>query len=169
MILCSDSGDAMKDYTEIFSKAVEQKGSYDFKAVSNSINAHNELHCGDWDDWADNRWYRLCPEMPCSYEKCYGFICASFPVALLTAYCPEALKQILDEVGVLHTELVEPMRCDEGILRQYVPYRIVFDENFMDNDDFSPDDERFFWVCQKLDIGRQEYIDAGSFTMKEIR
>ena len=159
----------MKDYTEIFSKAVELKNSYDFKAVMGSINANNDLQCGDWDDWADDRWYRLCPKTPCSYEKCYGFICASFPIALLTEYCPEELKQIFDEVGVLHTELVEPMCCDEEILRQYVTQRIVFDERFMDNGDFSPDDERFFWVCQKLDTGHQGYIDAGSFTMKEIR
>lgn len=159
----------MKDYTEIFTKAIKLKESYDFETVRSRINAHNDLHCGDWDDWTDDRWYRLCPKTPCSYEKCYGFICAAFPVALLTEYCPEALKQALDEVGGIHTEFVEPMRCDEEVLRQYVPQRIVFDESFMDSGDFSPDDERFFWVCQKLDIGQQGYIDSGSFTMEEIR
>jgi len=159
----------MKDYTEIFSKAIELKSSYDFKAVRNIINAHKDLHCGDWDDWADDRWYRLCPETPCSYEKCYGFICASFPVALLTEYCSAELKQILDDAGVLFGELVEPMRCEEEILRQFIPQCIVFDESFMDSGDFSPDDERFFWVCQRLDSGHQGYIDAGNFTMEEIR
>ena len=159
----------MKDYTEIFSKAGELKSGYDFTAVSSRINADHDLQCGDWDNWADNCWYRLCPKTPCSYDKCYGFICSSFPVALLTEYCPEALKQLLDEVGILHTELVEPMRCDEEILRKYVPQRIIFDERFMDNCDFSFDDERFFWVCQKLDTGHQNYIDAGSFYMAEIR
>ena len=159
----------MKDYTEILSKAAELKSGYDFTAVSSRINAHHGLQCGDWDNWADIRWYRLCPKTPCSYDKCYGFICSSFPVALLTEYCPEALKQLLDEVGILHTELVEPMRCDEGILRKYVPQRIIIDESFMDNCDFSFDDERFFWVCQKLETGHQNYIDAGSFTMAEIR
>ncbi|MBR1750661.1 MAG: hypothetical protein IJ740_19480 [Ruminococcus sp.] len=159
----------MKDYTDIFSKAIELKNRYDFRTVRCKINAYNDLKCGDWDDWADDRWYRLCPKTPCSYDRCYGFICASYPVALLTEYCPEVLKQALDEVGVLHTELSEPMCCDEEILRQYVPRCIVFDESFMDSGDFSPDDERFFWVCQKLDTGHQSYIDAGSFTMKEIR
>ena len=159
----------MKDYTLLFLKAIELKGKYDFKSVCKCINAQNDLQCGDWDDWADNRWYRLCPKTPCGYERCYGFICASFPVALLTEYCPEVLKQILDETGVLHTELAEPMRCDEEILRQYVPHCTVIDESFMDNDDFSPDDERFLLVCQKLDTGQQNYIDAGSFTMAEIR
>ena len=94
---------------------------------------------------------------------------ASYPVALLTGYAPEALIQILDEAGILHSELVEPMCCDEEILRKYVPGRIVFDESFMDNCNFSFDDERFFWICQKLDTGQQSYIDAGSFTMAEIR
>ena len=60
------------------------------------------------------------------------------------------------------------MRCDEEILRQYVPQRIAFDESFMDHGDFSPDDERFFWFCQKLDTGHQGYIDAGGFTMEGI-
>lgn len=159
----------MKNYTEIFLKAIELKDSYDFDTVSNLINSKNDLQCGDWDDWADDRWYRLCPKTPCSYEKCYGFICVAYPVALLTEYCPESLKQAFDEVAVLYTELFEPMCCDEEILRKYVPQRIVFDESFMNNGDFSPDDERFFWVCQKLDTGHQGYIDAGRFTMKEIR
>jgi hypothetical protein len=159
----------MKDYTVLFSKAIELKGRYDFKAVSNIINAHINLQCGDWDDLADNRWYRLCPKTPCSYDKCYGFICASYPVALLTEYCPEVLERTLDESGILHTEFVEPMCCDEEILRKFVPQRIIFDESFMDNCDFSLDDERFFWVCQKLETGHQNYIDAGSFTMAEIR
>lgn len=159
----------MKDYTEIFSKAVELKESYDFGAVRNMINARNDLQCGDWDDWADDHWYRLCPKTPCSYEKCFGFICASYPVALLTKFCPEGLKQILDDLGVLHTELVEPMRCDEAILKQFVPERTVFDESFMENNDISTDDERFFLVYQRLESGYQGYIDAGSFKMKEIR
>ena len=159
----------MKDYTEIFSKAAGLKDGYDLKDVRNRINAHDELQFGDWDDWADDQWYRLCPKIPCSYEKCFGFICASYPVALLTGYAPEALIQILDEAGILHSELVEPMCCDEEILRKYVPGRIVFDESFMDNCNFSFNDERFFWICQKLDTGQQSYIDAGSFTMAEIR
>ena len=92
-----------------------------------------------------------------------------YPVALLTEYCPEELKQILDGNGILYTELVEPMCCDEEILRKYVPHRIVFDESFMDNGDFSFDDERFFWICQKLDTGHQRYIDASCFSMTEIR
>ena len=78
------------------------------------------------------------------------------------------LVQILDEAGVLHTEYTEPMRCDEEVLRKIVPHRIIFDESFMEGD-FSFDDERFFYVCQKLDTGNQEYIDAGCFNMEEIR
>lgn len=159
----------MKDYTPLFSKAIELKDRYEFRTVSKCINAHTDLQCGDWDNWADDRWYRLCPKTSCSYEKCYGFICTSYPVALLTEYCSEELKQILDENGILHTELVEPMCCDEEILRKYVPHHIVFDESFMDNGDFSFDDERFFWICQKLDTGHQSYIDAGCFSMTEIR
>ena len=159
----------MKDYTEIFTRAIELKHRYDFRTVQLQINAHDDLQCGDWDDWTDNRWYRLCPKIPCGYDKCYGFICAEYPIALLSIHCPAELKQLLDELCILNTELIEPMHCDEEILKLFVPRQIVFDESFMDNGDFSFDDERFFWVCQKLDTGHQSYIDAGCFNMNDIR
>ena len=65
----------MKDYTALFSKAIELKDRYEFMTVGKCINAHTDLQCSDWDNWADDRWYRLCPKTPCSYEKCNGFIC----------------------------------------------------------------------------------------------
>ena len=159
----------MKDHTEIFTKAIEKKEQYDFETVRRLIDAHDVLQCGDWDDWADDRWYRLCPKKPCGYDKCYGFISAAFPVALVTKNCPEDLKKLLDENGILHTELEEPMSCDEDILRQFVPGCVVFDESFMESGDLSFDDERFFLYNQKLDTGHKGYIDAGCFTMEEIR
>lgn len=69
----------MKDYTELFSKAVELKSGYDFTAVSNRINAHNDLQCGDWDDWADNRWYRLCPKRRAVMINAMGSSLPHFP------------------------------------------------------------------------------------------
>ena len=157
------------DYTEIFTKAIENKSSYDFETVRKNINSHNSFYCGDWDEWADIHWYRLTPESVVSYDKCYGFLCAEYPVALLTEYCPYELKSLFDELGILNTALEEPMSCDENILRQYISYPMVFDETFIDRCDYSCDDERFAMVLKRLETGKKHYIDSSSFTMEEIR
>ena len=52
------------DYTALFTQGVAQKGQYRFAEVQRKINALSGMQCGDWDDWADNRWYRLCPRTP---------------------------------------------------------------------------------------------------------
>ena len=157
------------DYTKTFSKAIERCKQYDFELVRNSIDAAGELKCGDWDDWADNLWYRLCPKKPCGYDKCYGFLCAAYPVALLSENCPDDLKKLLDDNKVLYARLDEPMSCDEVVLQKYLPERKVFDESFMDSGDFSFDDDRFYWYNQKLDTGHQNYVNAGCFMFNEIR
>ncbi len=157
------------DYTEIFSKAIALKSQYHFASTQKCINSHNDFHCGDYDDWADNDWYRLTPTRAVSYDKCYGYLCAEYPVALLSDHCPEKLKQLLDEIGVLYTKLEEPMRCEEAILQQYVHNTKVFDESFIDKCDYSFEDERFLMVLDRLETGHKQYIDSAQFTMKEIR
>lgn len=156
------------DCTALFAEAVSRRSAYQFADIRNSIHAQEGLQCGDWDEWADIRWYRLCPVQPVPYSECYGFICAAFPVALLTENCPAKLRQLLDENGILCAVLDEPMRCDEQILRQYVPHKIIFDERFLDGE-YDIDDERFQLVLNRLETGHKNYIDAGSFTMEEIR
>ena len=98
------------DYTELFSKAIDRNGHYDFKAVRKLIDAHKDYHCGDWDEWADDLWYMLTPSAASgSSFACYGYICAEYPVALLTESCPQGLADILGELGVLSATLDEPM------------------------------------------------------------
>lgn len=155
------------DYTEIFSKAIQLKSQYIFSDIKNLINAHNNFYCGDWDDWADIDWYRLTSRS--GDYKSYGFLCAEYPIALLSDDCPEELQHLLDEIGILNTKLQEPMCCDEKILKQYVHYRMVFDERFIDNCNYSFDDERFLAVLERLETGHKRYIDSGDFTMDEIR
>lgn len=157
------------DYTDIFTNAVKSKQGYNFYAVKKRIDSYNDLQCGDWDDWADVHWYRLCPKKPCVYEKCYGFISAKFPVALISSYCPEKLKELLSELGIFYDKLEEPMCCDEKVLRQFLEYPLVFDERFIDKNDYSFDDERFEMVLKKLETGVKSYIDSSCFTMEEIR
>ena len=157
------------DYTEVFKKAIENKSNYNFESVRKNINSHSSFYCGDWDAWADNHWYRLTPECVVSYDKCYGFLSAEYPVALLTEYCPYELKSLFDELGIINTRLEEPMSCDENILRQYISYPMVFDETFIDKCDYSCDDERFAMVLKRLETGKKYYIDSSCFMMDEIR
>lgn len=157
------------DYTELFKKAIENKDKYDFKSVCKIINTDNDFFCGDYDAWEDNYWYRLIPAWAVSYDRCYGFLCAEYPVALLTEYCPEELIHIFEKNGILYTALEEPMRCDENILRQYVHHPRVFDESFIDSCDYSLDDERLLMVIERLETGRKQYIDSGCFMFDEIR
>lgn len=159
----------MKDYTEIFSKALDSKADYDFKKVAEIIDSQEEFHCGDYDEWADHYWYMLIPKQIKSDDEKFGYLSLEYPVALLTENCPEKLKRILSENGILHSLLDEPLSCDENILRQYVHDKIVFDEHFVDSCDYSFDDERFFWLMQKYETGHQNYIDSSCFMINEIR
>lgn len=157
------------DYTNIFKNAIDNKDDYEFHRIRKVINSHKDFHCGDWDDWADNDWYLLCPNNPVSYDNCFGFLCKEFPVAVLTEYCPKQLLYILEENGIFHSDLVEPMSCDTHILQHYVRHKKVFDENFIDSCDYSFDDERFLLVLYRLETGNKQYIDSSCFTMAEIR
>jgi len=157
------------DYTKIFTRAIENKSKYEFRSVCRAINAFSNFHCGDWDNWADNYWYLLRPTIVVSYDKCYGYLCAEYPVALLTKHCPDELINFFDEFKILHTALEEPMSCNENILQQYVHDKMVFDECFVNNCDYSFDDERFKMVLHRLDTGQKCYVDSSCFTMKELR
>lgn len=155
------------NYTNLFSKAIECKEHYDFQAVKERIDACKDYHCGDWDEWADDMWYMLTPSD--GAFACYGYICAEYPVALLTENCPQGLIDILGELGVLTAELDEPMSCNEKILKQYVHGKMVFDELFVDKGDYDFDDERFEKVLERLETGCKRYVDSSCFTIKEIR
>lgn len=159
----------MKDYSEIFKRAIECKEDYDVKKVAKIINEQSDMSFGDPDNWTDGHWNMLTPKLPFSYDDHYGFISSEYPIALLTKKCPDKLKCILDENNILYTELEEPLSCDENILKQYVPHTMVIDERFLDDLDFSLDDERFFLVLQRLETGHQEYIDSSNFMFWEIR
>ncbi len=157
------------NYTELFSKAAGLGRSYDFEAVRMRINAEDGLNCGDWDEWADNIWYMLTPAWAPGQFENYGYICTEYPVALLTDKCPDKLRRLLGKLGILYTRLEEPMRCDEEVLKKYVPHKAVFDESFLDRWDCNPDDERYQLVLDRIENGWKRYVDAGCFMFGEIR
>ena len=52
----------MKDYTEIFAKAIMLKSDYNAKSVGQVINAQGDLNFGDFDEWVIEYWYLLSPK-----------------------------------------------------------------------------------------------------------
>ncbi len=154
----------MKDYTKIFSKAIEISENYDAASTAGKLMSSGCVKwCGDKDDeMCDYRWYVI------GWAPCFGHLSREFPAALLYENCPQEIKDILAEDDILFTELEEPMCCDEAVLKRYVHSRKVIDERFLENEDFSHDDERFEAVLMKLEKGRQYYVDSSSFTFAEI-
>lgn len=160
----------MKDYTEIFAKAIMLKSDYNAKSVGQVINAQGDLNFGDFDEWVIEYWYLLSPKKITGHKEYYGYLSSEYPIALLSERCPDKLKNILDENKILHTKLEEPLSCDENILKQYVHHKMVFDESlFLNKCDFSFDDERFGMVLERLENGFQRYVDSGNFMLNEIR
>lgn len=92
----------MKNYTEIFSQALKMKEGYDVKKLKKIIDSQNEFHCGDYDEWADNYWYMLTPQQMKSYDEYYRYLSLEYPIALLSENCPDKLKSLLYENGILH-------------------------------------------------------------------
>lgn len=159
----------MKDYTEIFSKAIRYRAGYNAEKIGKIINAQENFNFGDFDEWIEEHWYLLSAKKIVSDDEYYGYLSSEYPVALLSESCPDRLKQILDENGIFHTELIEPLSCDEDVLKQFVHHKKVFDEHFLDDGDFSFEDERFALVLERLENGFQRYVDASHFLFSEIR
>lgn len=98
----------------------------------------------------------------------YGYLSIQYPVALIKENCPEIIRRILAENNILFTELEEPMRCNEDILRKYVDRRLIDESAFL-NGNFSFDDERFDFILNRIETGYSCYIDASNFMFNDIR
>ncbi len=160
----------MKDYTEIFSKAIELSSGYDIDNISDIINSIDDNYCGTDDEWCTYLWYDLCKKTADNkMTGTYGYLSVDYPVALIKENCPDIIKSVLTENNILFTEFEEPMCCNEDVLRKYVHRRRVIDESvFLNNGDFSFDDERFELILERLETGNQYYIDAENFTFDDI-
>ncbi|MDE5833949.1 MAG: hypothetical protein K2H26_00350 [Ruminococcus sp.] len=159
----------MKDYTEIFSKAIEMSSGYDIKKICKIINSTGDNYCGESGEWGKYFWYLMCKETPDNkLGKTYGYISVEYPVALIKENCPEIIKNILAENNILFTELEEPMCCNEDILRKYVERHVIDENIFLNDGDFSFDNEIFDMILYRLETGHCCYIDAGNFMFNDI-
>lgn len=160
----------MKDYTGIFSEALEISSGYDINKICDIINSVGDNYCGMDDEMCTYRWYYLCrtTENNMLYGV-YGYLSVDYPVALLKENCPDIIKSVLAAYKILFTEFEEPMCCSEDILRKYVHGRRVIDETAFLNSDFSYGDERFKLILQRIETGKRYYIDAENFIFREIQ
>lgn len=155
----------MKDYTEIFSEAIELSSEYNIADIINSTDGN---YCGTDDKWCSYLWYDLCKKTADNkMGDNYGYLSIKYPVALIKENCPEIIRRILAENNILFTELEEPMCCNEDILRKYVDRRVIDESAFL-NGNFSFDDVRFELILDRLETGISCYIDAGNFMFKDI-
>lgn len=100
----------------------------------------------------------------------YGYLSRKYPVALIKENCPDIIKYTLTENKILFTEFEEPMCCNEDILRKYIRGRCIIDESvFLNDGDFSFDDEKFELILHRLETGEHYYIDAENFMFSEIQ
>lgn len=99
----------------------------------------------------------------------YAYVSQFFPVALVKETCPESVKNILIENGIYIAKFDEPFSCEEDILKKYVRSgQIIIDDRFLDDCNFSPDDERLFWIYECLEHHRN-YVTSYNFTFDEVR
>ena len=162
----------MKDYTEIFSKAIDLSAGYDIKKISKIIKSIGDNYsCEEDGEWGEYYWRLLCELTPDNMiTDIYGYVSKYYPIALIKKNCPEIIKHTLEENNILVTELVEPMSCNENILRNYVcRQRRIIDENaFLNNGDFSFDDKRFDMILYRIETGSHFYVDSGNFMFNDI-
>ena len=158
----------MKDYTEIFSKAIELSSGYRIENIADIINSTDGNYCGTDDEQCSYLWYDLCKKTADNkMGDNYGYLSIQYPVALIKENCPEIIRRILAENNILFTELEEPMRCNEDILRKYVDRRVIDESAFL-NGNFSFDDERFDLILDRIETGYSCYIDASNFMFDDI-
>lgn len=162
----------MRDYTAFFTAAVRQGTHYDAEYVRNMLNAHDNICCTDDADCIDENFLLVYETDGYDYTDFYGYLSMYYPAALLKEHCPALVKEILDGLHILYTDLEEPMRCDADVLRQFAPKRPnsfpIFDEDALLAGDVSPEDERFLLVLYRLETGHKCYVDAGEFYFREI-
>ena len=93
-----------------------------------------------------------------------AFFSKRFPVALVKENCPELIVCTLKKCGVLIAPFASVFSCDEAILKRYAPHIIMLDDRFLDDCNFSLDDERLFYIYENI-----KYVTPYSFTFDEIR
>ena len=103
-----------------------------------------------------------------SYQ-CIGYISSKYPAALLKSNCPDEFRESLESKNILCADLKEPMYCDEEILKKIADHKVVFDDNFIDDDDCDVESEKFKLFLDKFVDGNNSHVNSSGFYIDEIR
>lgn len=74
----------------------------------------------------------------------YAFLSQYYPVALVKDICPGNVKNFFVFNHIYTAKFEEPFSCDEEILKKYARCIHILDDRFLDDCNFSLDDERLF-------------------------
>lgn len=138
----------IKDLTDIFRKGILNSADYDPKAIENKLETLPDIWCLVNPDKFYN-WYYIGLTNGKSLIEYYGFLSQRFPVALLMENCPDNVRELLEENGILTDSFSRRCSCDEEILKQYAPrlaYHIIDDRKLLDGR-ISFDSDEFIVIC----------------------
>ena len=151
----------MTNLTNIFSDGIQLSNGYNHYEIIKQINRLEGIF-SDLDDEGAN--WDIIWSLKGKISQVYAFFSKRFPVALVKENCPELIVYTLKKCGVLIAPFDSVFSCDEAILKRYAPHIIMLDDRFLDDCNFSLDDERLFYIYENI-----KYITPYSFTFDEIR
>lgn len=151
----------MYDLTEVFANGIKSLKGYNHFNIIRKINTLKNIFCDIDDDGAywDSVWENINNK-----SIIYAFISQLYPVALIKKDCPKSVIKIFMDSNVYIAKFEESFSCDEEILKKYAPYKKILDDRFLDDCNFSFDDERLFYIYDGI-----KYITPYNFTFDEIR
>lgn len=153
----------MKDISSILKQAVLLSNGYDSRSVSHEIEKIPNIWCRLEDD-SNLSWYLISKSDGKSVTEYYGYLSATYPVALLMKECPKDIYELLSEKRVLIEEYCERYSCEESVLRRYVEDKNFIDDRFLDDENIPFDEESFL----KIDEGIR-YINPYNFAFDDIK
>lgn len=148
------------DLTDVFKKGIESSEGYNGNKFIRDVNKYTKYHCDDADE---SNWILIWENIG-QRSIIFAFVSQIYPVALIKKECPEIIIQFLKDNNIHIADFREPFSCDEEVLRKYKFGKNILDDRFLDNDDFSLDDDRLFYIYNNI-----KYVTPYSFTFEEIR
>ena len=118
----------------------------------------------DFDDQGIN-WYLVYDHM---IPGEIAFISRYYPVVLVKQECSASFLRILKNHGLSIAEFQEPFSCDAEILKYYVRDKIILDDRFLEDENFSFDHEWMDYIYARLER-KLSYVTPYHFTFQEIR
>lgn len=151
----------MTDLTTVFSEGMCSSEDYNHFRIIRHINSIEGILCDVDDDGAN---WDVIWTLVDKQTELFAFFSKMYPVALVKEKCPESVLHMLEKCGVLTVPFDSVFFCDAAILKQYAPDRNILDDRFLTKEDFSPDDERLFFIYNNI-----KYITPYEFTFDESR